>query len=183
VTGEDADDVVGVIHARDTLGIAPDTPVLERARPAAFVPESQKADELLRQMQRERFHLALVVDEYGGIAGLVTMEDVIEELVGDISDESDRDAADVVDLGDGRLRVAARLSLSDLGERFGLDLADDEVDSVGGLLTKALGELPRPGSTAIVAGLRLTADRLERRRLTTILVEPAPYPADEPSGE
>ena len=108
-----------------------------------FVPESKKADDLLRQMQLESNHLAMVVDEYGGIAGLVTLEDLIEELVGDISDEYDRDVVEVEDLGGGRFRVTARLPVDELGELFDLDLDDDDVDSVGGLLAKALGRLPR----------------------------------------
>ena len=115
-------------------------------------------------MQLESNHLAMVVDEYGGIAGLVTMEDVIEELVGDIADEYDREAPDVVDLGDGRLRVASRLPIDELGDRFDLDLDDDDVDSVGGLLTKTLGRLPERGSSVEIAGLRLTAERTEGRR-------------------
>ena len=170
VIGEDVDEVLGVLHLKDAVRAKGRT-ALEVARPAAFVPESQKADDLLREMQRERFHLALIVDEYGGIAGLVTLEDLIEELVGDISDEHDRDAPDVVDLGDGRYRFAARYNIEDLGEVFGLELDDDEVDSVGGLLTKALGRLPVAGATASVSGLTLTAERVEGRRLRTVLVE------------
>ena len=125
------------------------------------------------RLQREANHLAMVVDEYGGIAGLVTMEDVIEELVGDIADEYDRETPDVVDLGDGRMRVASRLPIDELGDLFDLDLDDDDVDSVGGLLTKSLGRLPEIGATVDIAGLRLTAERTEgrRRRLSTVVVE------------
>ena len=177
VIGEDVDEVVGVLYLRDAVRAAARSAELtaaEVARPALFVPESQKADALLRQLQRESNHLAMVVDEYGGIAGLVTMEDVIEELVGDISDEYDRDTPDVVELGDGRFRVAARLPIDELGDLFDLELDDDDVDSVGGLLTKELGRLPVPGSSAEVAGLRLTAERAEgrRRRIATLIVEP-----------
>lgn len=171
VIGEDADEVVGILHLRDTVGADPGENVRRRARRAVFVPESQKADDLLRQMQRERFHLAMVVDEYGGIAGLVTMEDLIEELVGEISDESDVDPSEVEELADGRYRVAARFNVEDLGELFGIELADDDVDSAGGLLTKALGELPRYGASVVVAGLRLTVDRIERRRVMTVIAE------------
>ena len=173
VIGEDADEVVGVVHLRDTLGAEPGQNVMTRASRPVFVPESQKADDLLRQMQRERFHLAMVVDEYGGIAGLVTMEDLIEELVGEISDESDAAGEDVEDLGDGRYRVLARYNVEDLGELFGIELADDDVDSTGGLLTKALGELPRYGASVEIAGLRLTVERIERRRVKTVIVERA----------
>lgn len=171
VIGEDADEVVGVLHLRDTLGADPAQNVMTRAGTAVFVPESQMADDLLRQMQRDRFHLAMVVDEYGGIAGLVTMEDLIEELVGEISDESDVEAQDVEDLGDGRYRVRSRYNIEDLGELFGIELADDDVDSAGGLLTKALGELPRHGASVEIAGLRLTVERIERRRVKTVIAE------------
>ena len=113
-----------------------------------------KAETLLRQMQLESIHLAMVVDEYGGIAGLVTLEDLIEELVGDIADEYDRERREVEDLGDGRYRVSARLPIDELGELFGLELDDEDVDSVGGLLAKALGRVPLPGASAsTVSGL------------------------------
>lgn len=177
VIGEDVDDVLGVLYLRDAVRVltsdGASVTAAETARPALFVPESQKADDLLRRLQREANHLAMVVDEYGGIAGLVTMEDVIEELVGDIADEYDREAPDVVDLGDGRMRVASRLPIDELGDLFDLDLDDDDVDSVGGLLTKSLGRLPEIGATVDIAGLRLTAERTEgrRRRLSTVIVE------------
>jgi CBS domain containing-hemolysin-like protein len=137
------------------------------------VPDSMKADALLRQMQLESNHLAMVVDEYGGIAGLVTLEDLIEELVGDISDEYDREAAQVEDRGGGRYRVNARLPIDELGEIFGLDLEDEDVDSAGGLLAKELGRLPQPGERVTVSGLILEAERTEgrRKRISTILVE------------
>ena len=137
------------------------------------MPESKKADDLLRQMQLESNHLAMVVDEYGGIAGLVTLEDLIEELVGDISDEYDREVVEVQEVAPGRYRVSARLPIDELGELFGLDLDDDDVETVGGLIAKALGRLPTTGSVARSAGLLLTADRTERRgtKLVTVLVE------------
>jgi CBS domain containing-hemolysin-like protein len=180
VIGKDADEVLGVLYLRDVARMRHEQPlegtplpVVELARPAAFVPESKKADDTLRQMQRESTHLAMVVDEYGGIAGLVTLEDLIEELVGDISDEYDREVPDVVELSEGVYRVSARLPTDELGELYGIELEDDDVDSVGGLLTKALGRLPVPGSTATVSGLVLTAERTEgrRKRLSTVVVE------------
>jgi CBS domain containing-hemolysin-like protein len=124
-------------------------------------------------MQLQSNHLAMVVDEYGGIAGLVTLEDLIEELVGDISDEYDRETPDVVQLGEGIYRVSARLPTDELGDLFGIELDDDDVDSVGGLLAKTLGRLPVPGSSASVSGLMLTAERTEgrRKRLSTVVVE------------
>ncbi|AYF96859.1 hemolysin family protein [Protaetiibacter intestinalis] len=180
VVGKDSDEVLGVLYLRDVARISHEQPLdassisaKELARPAAFVPESKKADDTLRQMQLDSTHLAMVVDEYGGIAGLVTLEDLIEELVGDISDEYDRDTDDVVELSEGLYRVSAKLPTDELGDLFGIELEDDDVDSVGGLLTKTLGRLPVPGSTATVSGLVLTAERTEGRRkhLSTVLVE------------
>ncbi len=180
VTGKDADEVLGILYLRDVARLTHEKPgdaatktVKQLARPALFVPEPKKADDTLRQMQLESNHLAMVVDEYGGIAGLVTLEDLIEELVGDISDEYDRDVAEVTELSDGRYRVSARLPTDELGDLFGIELDDDDVDSVGGLLTKAIGRLPVAGSAATVSGLVLTAERTEGRRkhLTTVLVE------------
>ena len=180
VIGENVDEVLGVLYLRDVArltyerpkglaGIRLDTLV----RPALFVPESKKADDTLRQMQLESNHLAMVVDEYGGIAGLVTLEDLIEELVGDISDEYDQEVVEIEDLGAGRYRVSARLPVDELGELFSIELDDDDVDSVGGLLGKALGRLPLAGSVATYSGLVLTAERTEgrRKRLSTVLVE------------
>jgi CBS domain containing-hemolysin-like protein len=180
VVDGDVDEVVGILYLRDLAKLsferplgADDVTMGELARPALFVPESKKADSLLRQMQLESNHLAMVVDEYGGIAGLVTLEDLIEELVGDISDEYDREVELVEQVGEGRFRVSARLPVDELGELFGLELDDDDVDSVGGLFSKALGRLPVPGSTVTVDGLILTADRTEgrRKRLSTVLAE------------
>ncbi|MEO6309651.1 MAG: hemolysin family protein, partial [Leifsonia sp.] len=180
VLAGEVDDVVGILYLRDVAKLVYERPINadsltvgELARPAQFVPESKKADALLRQMQAESNHLAMVVDEYGGIAGLVTLEDLIEELVGDISDEYDRDVVEVEDLGEGRFRVNARLPVDELGELFDLDLDDDDVDSVGGLLAKMLGRLPEAGSVATTSGLILTAERTEgrRKRISTILVQ------------
>jgi len=179
VAADDVDDVVGVLYLRDVARLGFEQPldastvtVAELARPAVFVPESKKADATLRKMQTDANHLAMVVDEYGGIAGLVTLEDLIEELVGDISDEYDHDVPLVDALGGDVYRVSARLPVDELGELFDLELEDDDVDSVGGLLTKALGRLPVAGSTASVAGLDLTAERTEgrRKRISTVLV-------------
>jgi CBS domain containing-hemolysin-like protein len=133
-------------------------------RPAKFVPESKEVSDLLREMQEEKFHLAIVVDEYGGVAGLVTLEDLIEELVGEIADEYDEDDVESVEVEPGVYRIQARMSLDDLGELFDEDIEDDEVDTAGGLLAKAIGRVPIVGSTAEIDGIRLTAERLEGRR-------------------
>jgi CBS domain containing-hemolysin-like protein len=180
VIGDDVDEVLGVLYLRDVARLSFEKPakvdktrVVTLARPALFVPESQKADDLLRVMQLESNHLAMVVDEYGGIAGLATLEDLIEELVGDISDEYDSTVPEFEQLDDSRFRVSARLPVDELGDLFGIELDDDDVDSVGGLLTKVLGRLPVSGSMAEVSGLRLTAERTEGRRkqLVTVVVE------------
>ena len=180
VVGDDADDVLGVIYLRDAARLAYENPdacatttVEQLAKPALFLPESKKADDALRQLQLESNHLALVVDEYGGIAGLVTMEDLIEELVGEISDEYDRELAVSERLDEDRYRVSARMPVDELGDLFGIELDDDDVDSVGGLLTKHLGRLPVAGSRVEVDGLVLVAERTEgrRKRVTTVLVE------------
>jgi len=180
VVGKDADEVLGILYLRDVARLSYEKPLAaeqtaarDLARPAVFVPESKKADDTLRQMQLDSNHLAMVVDEYGGIAGLVTMEDLIEELVGDISDEYDRETPHVDDLGGGVFRVSARLPKDELGDLFGIELDDEDVDSAGGLLTKAIGRLPDAGSTAVVAGLVLRAERVEGRRklLRTLIVE------------
>jgi len=179
VVGRDSDDVVGVVHLRDLARRVHerveggDAAVTDVARPPLFVPESKKADETLRQMQLEKNHLALVVDEYGGIAGLVTLEDLIEELVGDISDEYDRAVAPHREIAEGVHRVSVRLPVDELGDLFGLELDDDDVDTVGGLITKVLGRLPEAGASVSVSGLVLTADRTvgRRRDLQTVLVE------------
>lgn len=191
VVTDDADDVVGVAYLRDASGFvlrrpeeAEHSSVKRIMKPAMFVPEMQRADDLMRQMQRESNHLALVVDEYGGISGLVTLEDLIEELLGEISDEHDREAPEAVLETDGSFRVSARLTVDRLGELFNVELADDDVDSVGGLVAKQLGRLAEEGDTVLVAGIRLTAIETERRRQRLVAVNArwAGEDADEHAG-
>lgn len=176
VTGE-ADEVEGVVYLRDASRFNLQRPDEARSQPvtrimktAIFVPELQRADDLLRQMQRESNHLALAVDEYGGISGLVTLEDLIEELLGDINDEHDREEPEAVLQEDGSFCVSARLPIDRLGEIFGIELEDDEVDSVGGLVSKYLGRLADEGDTVTVSGIELTALETERRRQRLVLV-------------
>lgn len=181
IIGKNVDDIVGVLYLKDVARILSKDPasletitVSAKSRKPTFVPESMPVDDLLRQMQKSATHIAIVVDEYGGVAGLVTMEDVIEEIVGDIADEYDREVPEVEELEDGQLRVSAKFSLFDLGERFGLELEDEDVDTVGGMLSKLLGRLPAKDDSATFSGLTLKADRLEGRpkRLITVIVEP-----------
>lgn len=180
VADDNVDEIRGILYLRDVARLTHERPkkvdvvtVITLARPALFVPESKKVDDTLRQMQLDSNHLAMVVDEYGGIAGLVTMEDLIEELVGEISDEYDRDSAEVEQIADGVFRVSARLAIDELGELFDLELDDDDVDTVGGLLSKQLGRLATTGSSASAFGLLLTAEQIDgrRKRISTVLVQ------------
>lgn len=192
VTDDDADDILGVVYLKDLVQFSyseakgwRDVPVGRVARAAVFVPESMRAETLLQQMKKDAVHVCLVVDEYGGVAGLITLEDLIEELVGDIADEYDRGAAEIVELEPGRFRVSARLGLDEVGELFGVELDDDDVDSIGGLLGKQLGRVPLPGATITHDGLMITggASRGRGRGLATIFVERAAADDDaEASG-
>ena len=180
VVGENEDDVVGVAYLKDIVAWSHEHPGAEATekvatviRPASYVPDSKPVDELLRQMQAQRSHVAIVIDEYGGTAGLVTIEDILEEIVGEITDEYDNEQPPVEWLSDGSARVTARLSATELGELFGVNLEDEDVETVAGLLAHALGRVPIAGSTATVRGLRLTAENLAGRRnkIGTVLVE------------
>jgi CBS domain containing-hemolysin-like protein len=185
VIGENVDDVVGVVYLKDLVRRSQSSSdgrngpkVEELMRPPTFVPESKPVDELLRDMQAQRIHIAIVVDEYGGFAGLVTIEDILEEIVGEIADEHDRfQRPEVEELPDGSMRVTARLPVEDLAELFDVELPrDDDVETVGGLLARELGRVPIEGSQAEVAGLRLVAESLggRRNRIDTLLVCRAP---------
>jgi len=182
VIGEDVDDVLGVIYIKDLIArtLAMDSgergPTLgEVMRAPVFVPESKNVDVLLRDMQRDRSHFAIVVDEYGGTAGIVTIEDIIEEIVGEITDEYDAEAPDPIQrLDDGVVRVAAKLPVEDLGDAFDVELPSEDVETVGGLLAQLLGRVALPGAQAVVSGLLLEAeagvDRRGRPRVQTLLV-------------
>ncbi len=181
VIGKDSDEVVGVCYLRDVARMRheqPKTklkaPIATLAKPALFVPESKNSDDALRFLQREQNHMALVVDEYGGIAGLVTMEDLIEELVGDISDEYDNETLEIHALDTDAYLVSAKYSLDDLENLYGIDLGEDDVDTVGGLLAKLIGRLPEGGSTASTADLNLVAQKPDGRnqRVSWIKVSP-----------
>lgn len=182
VIGRSVDDVLGVAYLKDLARAAIDAsstperiPVAEIMRQAVFVPESKPVDDLLSEMQSARVHLAIVVDEYGGTAGLVTIEDILEEIVGEITDEYDVERPPIERLDDGAYRVSARLPISDLAELFDVPLNAVEVDTVAGLLAQALGRVPIPGATATVGGLRLVAEGAtgRRNRIETLLVRRA----------
>ena len=190
VVGDSVDDVIGVVYLKDVARrtnlrgeSASSEPVESVMRPAYFVPDSKPVDELLRDMQSARVHMAVVVDEYGGTAGLVTIEDVLEEIVGEIADEYDVDETPpVVALADGAFRISTRLSVEDLAELIDEPIEDDDVDTVGGLLAKGIGKVPIPGSTLRVGRFDLTAEHAAGRRnqVRTLLVEPVS--ADEPEA-
>lgn len=177
VIGESADDMRGilyfkdVVHRLETYGVDTDLTAEQMMRPAEYTIEMKAADDLLRIMQAEHFHMALVVDEYGGISGLVTMEDLIEELVGEVTDEHDRNVIEPEELADGVWRVPSRFSIDDLGDLLGMELEDDDVDSVGGLLAKAIGQVPLPGAEGELLGVHMMAEeaRGRRRQVGTIV--------------
>jgi CBS domain containing-hemolysin-like protein len=180
VVGENEDDVIGIAYLKDLVEHTEknrDTESAEKVesvmRPATFVPESKPVDALLRDMQAKQIHLAIVIDEYGGTAGLVTIEDILEEIVGEITDEYDQEQPTVDWLGPGRARVTARLPVTDLEELFGVSIDAEDVETVGGLLAYALGRVPIAGSVATVSGLTLTAESLagRRNRIGTVTVE------------
>jgi CBS domain containing-hemolysin-like protein len=181
VLGENEDDVVGIVYLRDLARRTyeyRESETSERVeslmRPPTFVPDSLPVDVLLREMQAERNHVAIVVDEYGGTAGLVTIEDILEEIVGEITDEYDREGPRIEELPDGAVRVSARYPVDELAELFEVEIDEeaDGVETVGGLLATALGRVPIPGATAEVAGLQLVAEgsRGRRNRIATVVV-------------
>ena len=196
VIGENLDDVVGIAYLKDIMTRIHEHPEGESAetvesimRPATFAPESKPVDDLLREMQARHVHMAIVIDEYGGTAGLVTIEDILEEIVGEIADEYDRERPPVEWLDDGSARVSARLSVAELAELFHVSIIDaEDVETVGGLLAHQLGKVPIAGSVATIAGLRLTAENLtgRRNRIGTVLVQrasPVGDTAGEPPGQ
>ena len=188
VIGENVDDVIGVVYLKD---IAQRTfehheaetteRVVDLMRPAFMVPDSRSVDELLHDMQTARTHLAVLVDEYGGTAGIVTIEDVIEEIVGEIADEYDVETQEVEELTDGRFRVSARLNIHDLASLLKLEIDEDDVDTVAGYMGKKLGIVPISGAQVRVGDWSLTAESAagRRNRIGTVLVEPDVFTADE----
>ena len=185
VVGEDLDDVRGVVYLKDLVRLDDrvNPPVSEVMRAVSFVPDSKPVDDLLREMQTARIHIAAVVDEYGGTAGLITIEDILEEIVGEITDEYDNELPPVSWLDDRTARVTARLSVEDLASLFDVDLPDLDVDTVAGLLAAELGKVPLAGDRARLAGLELTAEGTvgRRNRIETVRVARLPE-ATEANG-
>jgi CBS domain containing-hemolysin-like protein len=196
VVGENVDDILGVVYLKDLVqqtyystNGGRDTTVAQVMRPAVFMPDSKALNALLHDMQRGRYHMALLVDEYGAIAGLVTIEDVLEEIVGEIADEYDQgEVAPVEELGANRFRVSARLPIEDVGELYGVQFDSAlDVDTVGGLMALELGRVPLPGVEVTSHGLRLQAegsrDSRGRVRVSTVLISPAQPAGEETANE
>jgi CBS domain containing-hemolysin-like protein len=195
VIGDNLDDIRGFAYLKDIVRRdfeAPEVEFTERIeqvmRPVHWVPESKPVDALLREMQARRQHIAVVVDEYGGTAGLITIEDLLEEIVGEITDEYDEDEIEVETVSEGVVRVSSRYPIDDLDELFGFDVEEEDIDSVGGLMAKHLGRVPIPGSIVEAHGLRFLAEDASGRRnkIGTVLihrVEPQVDPDPTPDLE
>jgi CBS domain containing-hemolysin-like protein len=189
VLGRDLDDVIGVAYLKDATKRVFDKHEAETTervetvmRPSLFVPDSKPCDELLRDMQAQRTHVAIVVDEYGGTAGLVTIEDLLEEIVGEITDEYDEEPIPVEHLSGGAVRVSSRLDIDELDELFGVKIDDEDVETVGGLMAKHLGRVPIPGAETVCEGLHFQAESLAGRRNKVVSVVVTPV-ADEDEHE
>ena len=188
---EDLDDIVGITYAKDVLKALhqskQDMPLTEIVRPAHFVPESKKVAELLREMQQAKFHLAMVSDEHGSVSGLVTLEDLLEELVGEITDEYDRDEPQVEPVADGTFRVNGRLPIDELNELLEVDLPHEEWDTVAGLMLGLLGAIPTEGEEVRFNQLSFKAEKVQGRRIAKVLIsrvqEPESVEAEAGAGE
>jgi magnesium and cobalt exporter, CNNM family len=185
---EDLDDVTGVVFAKDVLKALHqgrrDIPLAEIAREAHFVPESKKVADLLREMQREKFHIALVTDEYGSVSGLATLEDLLEELVGEITDEYDLEEPEVVEIAEGVFRVDGKVAIDEVNELLDVELPDEEWDTVGGLVLGLLGSIPEDGEEVGFQNLVFTAEQVQGRRIAKVLItRREPEDADERNEE
>lgn len=184
--GEGKDDVAGILLAKDLLRYfaGREFDLRDMLRPAVFVPESKRLNVLLREFRVSRNHMAIVVDEYGGVAGLVTIEDVLEQIVGDIEDEYDLDNAnDNIRLDHaGRYRVRATTEIKDFNYAFATEFDDDDVDTVGGLIIRHLGRLPMRGESLVIDGIRFLVLRADNRRIHSLLVERVALDAESDAG-
>ncbi len=187
VVGENLDDVIGMAYLKDVTKRVFDNHVAETteriesiARPCLFVPDTKHADDLLKEMQAERTHVAIVVDEFGGTSGMVTIEDILEEIVGEITDEYDSEPEESEQLPDGSWRLSSRFEVDDLEDLFDIPIEDEDVDSVGGLMAKHLGKVPIRGSVVEVEGLRFEAEGPSgrRNRIGQVVVSRIDQPTD-----
>jgi CBS domain containing-hemolysin-like protein len=187
VLGDGIDDVVGVVFAKDLMRAErdgrEDEPVGDLVRPARAVPETKPVSELLKEMQADKFHMAVVIDEYGGTAGLVTLEDLIEELVGEIVDEFDTEDARVHPVPGGGARVNGSLSIDDANDLLDVTLPEGEFDTVSGLVLHQLGRLAVNGDSVTIDGARLTVERVQGRRIMRVRIDPVAVEVDAGAGE
>ncbi len=188
VIGEDLDDVVGVLYVKDLMRRVYDNPDADKRetvgslmRPASFTPDSKPIDDLMREMQTSRHHMVIVIDEFG----VATIEDIVEEIVGEITDEYDAEPDMAEEVEPGVWRISARMPVDDMGDLFGLQLEDEDVETVGGLLAKELNMVPIFGSQIIWNGLEITAEKSTGRRhqIDTVLVRRAAVEDDDESGD
>ncbi|GFK95156.1 Magnesium and cobalt efflux protein CorC [Fundidesulfovibrio magnetotacticus] len=183
---ENRDHILGVVHAKDLLRFlmdasAPPPPLARVMRKPLYIPETKNLREMLAEFQRARIHIAVALDEYGGTSGLVTLEDVLEEIVGEIEDEHDPTRpAEFQELENGSYRFHGRFPLEELAERFGIELNSDQVETLGGYLSDLAGRVPRPGESFEAAGRRFTVVEADRRQVRWVLAEPLP---EEPGGD
>ncbi|MGV3580782.1 MAG: HlyC/CorC family transporter [Methylophilus sp.] len=185
VIEDDKNDVIGILLAKDLLRYyaGEDFDVRDMLRPAVFIPESKRLNVLLKEFRSNRNHIAIVVDEYGGVAGMVTIEDVLEQIVGDIEDEYDydEDEDNIIQQAEGKYRVKALTEISDFNEILGTDFSDEEFSTIGGLVVNKFGHLPKRGDAVNIENIRVTVVRADSRRLHSIMVEllpEEPYPID-----
>ena len=180
----DLDDVIGIIFAKDVLKALhqgkQDLPLAEIVRPARYVPESKKVGVLLREMQQEKFHMALVTDEYGSVTGLVALEDLLEELVGEITDEYDREEPEIEHVEDGCFRVSGKASIDDVNEELEAELPDEDWDTIAGLVLDLFGRIPDEGEEVTFEGLRFRAEEVIGRRIAKVLITREPSEDGDP---
>jgi putative hemolysin len=183
---ESTDNIIGLVFLKDLVALARaskrNEPIRTALREAVFVPEQKRVAELLREMQTKHFHMAIVIDEYGGTSGLVTLEDLLEEIVGDIADEYDVEEPSVERLPDGGLRVPGGTSIDDVSDELGIELPDTEWDTVGGLVFNLLGHVPEEGECVRFQGLEFRTERVQGRRIVSVQIRPSPASAAEPVG-
>jgi CBS domain containing-hemolysin-like protein len=174
----DLDHVEGIVHAKDVLNLLHegrlDAALAANLRPVRFIPDSTRLAVLLREMREEKFHLAIASDEYGLVSGLVTLEDLLEKLVGQFSDDHDREASDVAPIGEGRYRVNAALPIADLNEILGVNLPREEWNTVGGLVFGLAGTIPNAGATVEICDFQFTVETIRRHRIITVVVTSNP---------
>jgi putative hemolysin len=172
---EEPADIRGILYAEDVLRRLetsdPESSAAQVMRPPLVVPETKRAADLLKEMQSDRIHVAIAVNEYGSTTGLITMDDILEELVGDIGDEYDEPGPSIEILGNGAYRFAGGVPIRELGETFGTQVPEVESDTVGGLVYDLLGRVPEEGETVPCAGLRITVEQMQRRRVVSLIIE------------